>query len=75
MEQKRRSILKAITWRITGTVDTFFLAWIITGKPALAATLSSVEVVTKMFLYYVHERTWTRISFGKIKPRKDEYVI
>lgn len=75
MEQKRRSLLKAITWRITGTVDTFFLAWIITGKPGLAATLSSVEVVTKMFLYYLHERTWIRISFGKIKPRKDDYVI
>lgn len=75
MEQKRRSILKAITWRITGTIDTFFLAWIITGKPALALTLSSVEVVTKMVLYYLHERTWTRISFGKVKPAKDEYVI
>lgn len=75
MEQKRRSILKAITWRITGTVDTFLLAWLITGKPGLAATLSSVEVVTKMSLYYLHERTWTRISFGKIKPGKDEYAI
>lgn len=75
MEQKRRSILKAITWRITGTVDTFILAWIITGKPGIALTLSSVEVITKMTLYYLHERTWNRISFGKMKPQKDEYVI
>lgn len=75
MEQKRRSILKAITWRVTGTLDTFFLAWIITGKTGIAVTLSSVEVITKMFLYYLHERTWTRISFGKLKPQKDEYVI
>lgn len=75
MEQKRRSIVKAITWRITGTIDTFCLAWIITGKPVVAATLSSVEVVTKMVLYYLHERTWTRISFGKVEPKKDEYVI
>lgn len=75
MEQKRRSIVKAITWRITGTLDTFFLAWIITGEPGIAITLSTVEVITKMVLYYLHERTWTRISFGKIKPKKDEYVI
>ncbi|HEX3006661.1 MAG TPA: DUF2061 domain-containing protein [Bacteroidales bacterium] len=75
MEQKRRSIVKAITWRITGTIDTFILAWIITGKPAVALTLSSVEVVTKMVLYYLHERTWTRIPFGKIKSSNDEYVI
>jgi uncharacterized membrane protein len=74
MEQKRRSIVKAITWRITGTIDTFFLAWIITGKPGIAITLSSVEVITKMALYYLHERTWTRISFGR-KPQKDDYVI
>jgi uncharacterized membrane protein len=75
MEQKRRSIVKAITWRITGTIDTFILAWIITGKPAVALTLSSVEVITKMVLYYLHERTWTRIPFGKTKSRNDEYVI
>ncbi|NJK98232.1 MAG: DUF2061 domain-containing protein [Bacteroidetes bacterium] len=75
MEQKRRSIVKAITWRITGTVDTFLLAWIITGKFEVAITLSSVEVITKMLLYYLHERTWTRISFGKVKPQKDDYVI
>lgn len=75
MEQKRRSILKAITWRITGTLDTFLLAWLITGKPEVALTISSVEVITKMVLYYLHERTWMRISFGKIKPKKDEYVI
>lgn len=75
MEQKRRSILKAITWRITGTIDTFLLAWLITSKPGVALTLSSVEVVTKMFLYYLHERTWTRISFGRNKPEKDNYVI
>lgn len=74
MEQKRRSIVKAITWRITGTIDTFLLAWIITGKPAIALTLSSVEVITKMILYYLHERTWTRISFGR-KPQNDDYVI
>ncbi len=75
MEQKRRSILKAITWRITGTIDTFLLAWLITGKPEIALTISSVEVITKMFLYYLHERTWTRISFGKVNPKKDDYVI
>lgn len=75
VEEKRyRSIVKAISWRITGTLDTFVVSYIITGKPMLALSISGVEVLTKMFLYYWHERLWTRIKFGKV-IKEPEYNI
>lgn len=60
-----RHILKTITWRIIGTIDTIMLAWLITGDPATGLKIGGVEVVTKMILYYVHERIWYKIPFGK----------
>ena len=71
MERKRRSILKAITWRVTGTIDTFLVSWLVTGKIKLALSIGAVEVFTKMTLYYFHERAWTRIEFGRVKPSKN----
>lgn len=60
-----RSIVKAISWRTLGTLDTFILSWIITGQIKLAVAIGGVEVFTKMFLYYLHERAWTRITWGR----------
>lgn len=57
-----RSIVKAISWRTLGTLDTFLLSWIITGQVHLAAAIGGLEVFTKMFLYYAHERVWTKIK-------------
>jgi uncharacterized membrane protein len=73
-EKRYRSLVKAISWRVTGTIDTFLVSYIITGKVAVAISISGVEVVTKMFLYYWHERLWTRIKFGK-KVAEPEYEI
>ena len=67
-EQRRRSILKAVSWRITGTVDTMILAWIITGKLTLALSIGVTEMFTKILLYYLHERFWNKVSFGKNHP-------
>ena len=53
-----RHILKAITWRVVGTIDTVLLGWLITGNLELGLKIGGVEVVTKMILYYVHERIW-----------------
>jgi uncharacterized membrane protein len=74
MEHRYRSLLKSISWRITGSIDTFIVSYIITGKPALALSISGVEVITKMFLYYWHERLWNRMNFGK-KEIKPDYEI
>ncbi|MEP3231391.1 MAG: DUF2061 domain-containing protein [Hyphomicrobiales bacterium] len=64
-DQKRRSIAKTATWRITATLDTMLLAWIFTGSTAAAVTIGSLEILTKLVLYYLHERFWNKIRFKK----------
>ncbi|MFD2518523.1 DUF2061 domain-containing protein [Salinimicrobium flavum] len=61
---RKRHIAKTISWRIVGTMDTILLAWVITGNPLTGVKIGLAEVVTKMILYYLHERTWYRIDFG-----------
>ena len=62
-----KSALKAVSWRIVGTIDTMVISYIITGKVAVALSIGSVEVFTKMVLYYFHERLWAHIHRLKIK--------
>ena len=64
-EQLSRSIMKSVSWRIIGTVDTIAIAWLITGTLKFALSIGFVELVTKMVLYIVHERLWNKISWGK----------
>ena len=64
-EKPIRSILKAISWRIVGTIDTIIISYFITGKITMAITIGSIEVVTKMMLYFFHERLWNIIKWGK----------
>ena len=61
----KRSLLKTISWRLIGTLDTILISWIITGQIALALSIGSIELVTKMVLYFFHERIWNRIKWGK----------
>ncbi len=76
MKEKRyRSIVKTISWRVTGTIDTFLVSYLITGKVGIAASISGVEVFTKLLLYYLHERIWNRIKLGKEKMADPEYQI
>jgi uncharacterized membrane protein len=67
METAKRSLIKAISWRMTGTADTFIISWIITGHLALASGIAFTEIITKIFLYWCHERVWNKIKWGKIK--------
>jgi uncharacterized membrane protein len=55
---KTRHILKSITWRLVGTIDTIILSWVITGNLQIGLKIGGVEVITKMILYYFHERLW-----------------
>ena len=65
MVSRKRHILKTITWRIVGTLDTIILSWIITGSLKIGMAIGGVEVITKMVLYYFHERAWYKFSnFG-----------
>ena len=70
-EKHYRSLIKAISWRITGTVDTIVISYFITGQMKWALSIGFVEVFTKIFLYYVHERVWNRLSFGRVKAKDD----
>ncbi len=70
-----RSVVKSISWRTLGTIDTMMIAWLVTGKPDFAVTIGGIELFTKMFLYYLHERTWNRIKFGRMSPNDIEYHI
>jgi len=62
MVSYKRHALKTITWRIVGTINTFLLSWLITGSIKIGATIGAVEVITKMVLYYFHERIWYNFS-------------
>ena len=62
-----RHVLKTLTWRIIGTIDTILLGWLISGDPRIGLTIGSLELVTKMILYYLHERMWYNIDFGVIR--------
>ncbi len=71
-EGHTRSFLKAVTWRITGTVDTFILSFIITGSLKFAGSIAGTEVVTKIFLYYCHERAWSYVPWGRSGKRRSD---
>ena len=65
MIARRRHVAKALSWRMVGTVDTFLLAWLFTGSLEIGALVGGTEVITKTFLYYLHERAWYNyIEFG-----------
>ncbi|CAK0759686.1 DUF2061 domain-containing protein [Gammaproteobacteria bacterium] len=69
METNFRSFLKAVSWRITGTLATFFVSWVIVGTAVIAATIAAGEIVAKLVLYWLHERAWNRTTWGRHKPR------
>lgn len=64
-ERPLRSVVKAISWRIIGTLDTVAISWFLTGKLTLAFSIGSIELFTKMILYFFHERAWNQIKWGK----------
>ena len=60
-----RSLAKAVSWRVTGTIDTFVISWIITGHVLLATGIAFTEIMTKIALFWLHERVWNKISWGR----------
>lgn len=66
-EKAYRSVAKTISWRTLGTLDTIIISYFITGDLTMAASIGSIEVFTKMVLYYFHERAWNKVSLGKTK--------
>ena len=75
IEKHHRSFIKAISWRITGSMDTIIVSWFITGRLGVALSIGGVEVFTKIILYYFHERIWDKIKFGRRLAKAPEYNI
>ena len=64
-ELKKRTIIKTLTWRVTASLTTFVIAWVLTGNLLMGISIGSIEAVAKIFLYYFHERIWNNISWAK----------
>jgi uncharacterized membrane protein len=60
----KRHILKTITWRVLGTIDTIVIGGLITGDWKIGLSIGGVEVISKMTLYYIHERVWYKSNYG-----------
>lgn len=67
----KRSFVKGATWRIIGTLDTILLSFLFTGKLGKALQIGGIELFTKIFLYYLHERIWGKLEFGTRKKIVD----
>ena len=64
-ESPVRSIAKALSWRVVGTLDTLVISYLLTGEITIAASIASIDFITKMILYFFHERAWTLVNWGK----------
>ena len=64
-ETHSRSLVKAVTWRLAATVDTFIISLVVTGKVVIAGTIAATEIGTKILIYYFHERAWALIPWGR----------
>lgn len=65
METNKRSISKALTWRALASLATFIISYSLTGDLTAATGIAAVQVVVNLFLYYVHERIWNKVDWGR----------
>ena len=70
METHVRSIAKAVSWRIVATLTTVLLVYVFTGNLLVSGGVGLTELLSKLLIYYVHERVWNAIGFGRIKKTK-----
>lgn len=70
-ESHPRSLVKAISWRTLGSIDTFVLSFLFTQNVKAAGAIASTEVITKILLYYGHERAWAHINWGRHRETPD----
>jgi uncharacterized membrane protein len=67
-EAHSRSLIKAVSWRVLGSIDTFVISYFVTGHIVAAASIASVESFTKIVLFYFHERAWGAVKWGQGQP-------
>jgi len=62
MDSRKKSFIKALTWRLLATCTTFLIAFIFTGRINVSLGIAITEAITKIILYYIHERLWSRVT-------------
>lgn len=75
MESKRRSIAKTLSWRAWATIITAAVVFISTGELKFAIEIGLIDTTVKLGAYFIHERIWNRIGFGRLAPAKPDYEI
>ena len=70
LNTNKRHLAKTFSWRAIGTLDTFILGWLITGNPLTGLKIGGAEVVSKMLLYFGHEKIWYKINYGLDRRNK-----
>ncbi len=75
MESHARSIAKALSYRVLGSCVTACICFAVSGKLALSMGAGAVDMVLKLGLYFIHERVWNHIAFGREKAVTPEYEI
>jgi uncharacterized membrane protein len=73
-ETRRRSVLKSISWRIFAAIITSCVVYAMTGKGDFAAKVGVIDTGVKLFIYFLHERVWDRINYGRLPPGPDYEV-
>ena len=63
-KSKKRHLTKTFTWRITATLTTMIIAWLVSRDPLTGLTIGGFEFFIKMPVYYFHERAWHKSNFG-----------
>lgn len=74
MESNRRSLVKALSWRLLATIITTSIVFALTGKGEFAATIGVADTLFKFFIYFGHERLWNRIPYGREKQEPEYYI-
>jgi uncharacterized membrane protein len=72
MERNVRSMAKAISWRIVATCTTIILVLILTGNLVISTGVGALELLSKIVIYYIHERIWNRLNFGREVPTSEK---
>lgn len=61
----RRSLVKTVSWRITGSSATFAISYFVSGNLAVAGTIALIQLTANTILYFIHERIWNKIHWGQ----------
>lgn len=65
-DSNKRTVVKTVSWRITGSASTFLISFLISGNFAVAGSIALVQITANTILYFIHERIWNRIKWGQI---------